>query len=149
MKNVPSLSCWHWILKWILVIVQSSWSRDKGQKVEPLAVYGWSNHQMVRSFSLCAPEPEKMTKNKVEPILWDILYSKSKSRVTECVCFYLILNSNSPTYPIPILGCYARNAVEIQDWSFSFIKFTFELPLKMIFHSTDLAEIYSRSRIKT
>lgn len=73
----------------------------------------------------------------------------SKSRVTECVCFYLILNSNSPTYPIPILGCYARNAEEIQDWSFSFIKFTFELPLKMIFHSTDLAEIYSRSRIKT
>ena len=26
---------------------------------------------MVRSSSVCAPEPEKMSKNKVEPILWD------------------------------------------------------------------------------
>ena len=126
----------------------SSWSKDRGQKVEPWAVAcmvevttrnkGTGSHYTGKYLN--------RSKNKMQK---PSTLHLSKSRVTECVCFYLILNSNSPTYPIPILGCYARNAEEIQDWSFSFIKFTFELPLKMIFHSTDLAEIYSRSRIKT
>ena len=89
----------------------SSWSKDRGQKVEPWAVAcmvevttrnkGTGSHYTGKYLN--------RPKNKMQK---PSTLHLSKSRVTECVCFYLILNSNSPTYPIPILGCYARNAEE-------------------------------------
>ena len=38
---------------------------------------------MVKSSSVGAPEPEKLQKNKVGPIIWDTLYIKLSTKLRE------------------------------------------------------------------